>query len=689
MLNWRLIIFIPTIMLAILLFSQHWLPIHDSLACLQWVQIFYSQIAAGNLNFWAPYIDWGKPLNLWVLNVLTPSNFLIAPLALFFRNANATTFYYLGSLLDELVLVLGTFFLSKLLFKNKYTIIFVTFSLAATSSWFLQPHWSFRLYYAIPFLLFFILKFFQKKELNYLLIFILIAFVSSIYGNGMYIGFFQLFFCFVFFILEFYYYKPLLITFLPRKKYHFILILLISFLIGLTLRYLLGPNLLTILSPGRDSSGKILYSTYLYYGQGPENFMLYKGFLTGINNYYDAVVFGGVFIPPFMIIGIIFHNSYKKITFIISGVLIILLGFAGDSFVAPILFLVPGFNVVRHLAYTTPIVTLVFVILAGYGFEVIINKFKENNINRNNIAKILLEYMFLYLIFILYYKFLEKPRGVLLVFIIIATEVFLLCILYNFKLVKNKIPIIFLILIFIDVLSFRSTLFHHSFHIGDKLVWNSLKLKNISYIPKRSQKHYSSKSFKHYISAFKNASLIGGFNNHTEQIMGIEPCYSKFRVDNSLPIVAKVYKEYKLEANMPIPVELKKTIGCDYPKIQFFADTSLVIPINVEYKVLSFGYNYLKLEIKNSDVITTDYWLYYADAYHPFWKAFVNGRKEDIKLAKGVFKAVKIPSEKNVVVVEFIYSSMTDKISLIGIWVIITGLFLSLLFWSFANLKSK
>jgi len=51
------------------------------------------------------------------------------------------------------------------------------------------------------------------------------------------------------------------------------------------------------------------------------------------------------------------------------------------------------------------------------------------------------------------------------------------------------------------------------------------------------------------------------------------------------------------------------------------------------------------------------YWLYYADAWHPFWHAQVNGLEVPILRANFGFKAIEVPH--GVATVKFAYRSST------------------------------
>ncbi len=64
-------------------------------------------------------------------------------------------------------------------------------------------------------------------------------------------------------------------------------------------------------------------------------------------------------------------------------------------------------------------------------------------------------------------------------------------------------------------------------------------------------------------------------------------------------------------------------------------------PVDGEIKVTDYSVNHLQLRVslKGKDPA----WLVYAEAWHPHWKAYLNGQEQPLFMAYGGFKAVQIP----------------------------------------------
>ena len=87
-----------------------------------------------------------------------------------------------------------------------------------------------------------------------------------------------------------------------------------------------------------------------------------------------------------------------------------------------------------------------------------------------------------------------------------------------------------------------------------------------------------------------------------------------------------------------------------------------------DIRVNRFTFNSVKAEIQVDN--PNGAWLYYADAYHPGWKALVDGQKSAVYAANLAFKAVYAPYGKHLVELKFqngLQSLLSYAIALFGI----------------------
>ena len=185
-----------------------------------------------------------------------------------------------------------------------------------------------------------------------------------------------------------------------------------------------------------------------------------------------------------------------------------------------------------------------------------------------------------------------------------------------------------------------------------------------------------------------------------------DPCVSDFRTDFLNSNVADLLKAelggkipLKPGGRLMVPIEsrdmaLRKTIGCKSAKIRliknviftestkesrfkvatknFYDDFLLISDPDRSARKLWARALALDRSKAQGEVLVTDFsanelivearvdndsglWLYYADAWHPGWKAYVNGKKVPIHKADIAFKAIKIEKGNSIVRLHFDY----------------------------------
>jgi hypothetical protein len=91
------------------------------------------------------------------------------------------------------------------------------------------------------------------------------------------------------------------------------------------------------------------------------------------------------------------------------------------------------------------------------------------------------------------------------------------------------------------------------------------------------------------------------------------------------------------------------------------ADDSRSLP----YEVTRFDANTLTIRVKNPELAAS--WMYYADAWHPYWKARVNGKAVPVYRANMAYKAIPIEGGENVIELQFgsrLFSALSAMVSL-------------------------
>jgi len=87
-------------------------------------------------------------------------------------------------------------------------------------------------------------------------------------------------------------------------------------------------------------------------------------------------------------------------------------------------------------------------------------------------------------------------------------------------------------------------------------------------------------------------------------------------------------------------------------------------PPFLDFKVLLFNPNQLKVELHLA-INQPRQWLLYSDVWHPFWKAWVNGKPAKIYRANLAYKAVQLETGNNTV--EFKISAPNITVAYFGL----------------------
>ena len=96
---------------------------------------------------------------------------------------------------------------------------------------------------------------------------------------------------------------------------------------------------------------------------------------------------------------------------------------------------------------------------------------------------------------------------------------------------------------------------------------------------------------------------------------------------------------------------------------------------NQKVKVLYFSANVLQLEVDNPPDNPRAHWLYYADTWHPLWRAQVNGNKATVYQANLAYKAIRLEPGSNRI--EFRFGSSAYKFAALTIslnWLFLLGI---------------
>jgi hypothetical protein len=594
------IVLIPLTLFFAVLVNAHYMPIHDTLSHYMRIYAFLNHFAVtGKLPLWFPYLDWGTPTASHFLISMSSSLLFLAPWLKIFPHWNALAICFASFFIDNVILLAGVYGLSKLVFKKTTTALFVSFLIVGPVVEMEQCFFSFYIFYNIPICMYFLLKGIEEKQKKLILAGFTIFLITGCY-------------CIYTFLLQGVCLGLFFLACLWERGVHLKKFQLFSWsrydlLMGFFLILgLVAPLILLHFSThlqfttgGRLADGSTLYTTFLYYGWAPD-YSYFSGLIGGDSFPRNVISYGGIFIFPFAVLALIFAPSRKQVPFLIVAAFLFLLWAGPESFVAPIMYHVPGFSMYRQLGMVTPVLKVFLVFVAGFGFDRWATDIRVALWGRRLLD---LSLFLLVILGIAHYSplYAERDlsvRGILVEVIYLCGGILLASSILNPR-IRRIAPALLVVLVAIDVFSFRSYMYHARLVQIPEFLYQDFAERPIEFYRSRVINYFdaphfsdlSSFSFFRYSDRDKfqkcletgtgcpmnrGADAFGAYSNEMEPFLGFDPCHSVIRSDLVLPHVVDVQKKFGLPIGLKQPITalpilnsgFRKLAACDSDKFQ-------------------------------------------------------------------------------------------------------------------------
>jgi hypothetical protein len=337
-------------------------------------------VTAGEIPQWVPFITHGTLITWWwyITQAGILQNILIFMPGFFLKSFNFIQIYYLGFLVDSLLLLVGTWRLTERYFPSTSARAFVTLAVMGSCIWIDQPWFSFHFYYAIPLILVFVHSFFEKKQWRYFFAAgNLLAFQAL--GNLPYLPAITALAVFLYFAFYF--------TLRPKSLRHnlrdlcwnksalaAVLGVILTFAVLAGALRLSGGAEMSLHRYGRDpNSGKVTLIGFLYNRLNP-NIAFASDLLTGVSPCVDQTYYVGLLTLFFLLLGLVSHFKNRDFVLWMSLGVIFFLFSMGTAVASFFYYFWPGMKYVRYIYMVLPISKLFFGFAAGYGFESLANR---------------------------------------------------------------------------------------------------------------------------------------------------------------------------------------------------------------------------------------------------------------------------------------------------------------------------
>ncbi len=348
------------------------IPRHDTLFCYEVFYNIYNEFFYHHdIVQWMPYGVYGVPYTYWQIGAITPVDYFVCFIGKILAFKNTLILFKLAILLNQYVFLLGLYFLANYLFKNRITTILVCLACFCSLEWFSQVLFNFRLYYYCPWVVYFLLLFFQFRKAGFFWISCIIGVIGAI-GSSWYYSVLWLFifciFCCAMFIFEHVSFKDII----PRSKRAWFCLGVLSVLL-ISYFYFLRSSFDHALIWGRAETGANSLNVFLTYA-GNFNFDLFVTFFTynwvmysPVGSGIDNTIYAGFSAMFFFIWAILFVRNRLFFAFLITTLVLIWFSFSG--LVTTIAYYFPGMKYYRHIGLVYGLVKVLVAFCAGFGIN--------------------------------------------------------------------------------------------------------------------------------------------------------------------------------------------------------------------------------------------------------------------------------------------------------------------------------
>ncbi|HKX18685.1 MAG TPA: hypothetical protein VJT33_11800 [bacterium] len=761
---------VPSVLFYTVILSRNWIPIHDAFQITNIAYFIFNETAKHHaVPLWYPYINYGVDANWYLLFTLGPSLATLLPVAWLLGSGDLLHYYYVSMFLDELILLVGTYLLARTLFKSRLTIVFVCVAMTGSTLWFAQPWWNFHLYYFVPLSAYLIITGAARTELWRVLAGGLVLLISE-FGN---LPYFPVVHALTYALLlagAWWAYRFDVRSALRRAGARELIVCIASVLTAGVYLVLLAYGVHHINYDLGRTRNVVSPVDFLTYG-GAIGVTKFTELFTGTSFDLDANAYAGVLVTSSAIFGLLWRPERRMAPFFGAGAFLTLLSLGQESFVAPLIYEIPGVAYYRHLGLVLPLIKVMLIVLSGFGFDALVSAGRRTGEEATGGARqayltkaaILVLMLGVALVvaglaaytmraFHHQYVFSELSRAsngfdnhvvqfldhfaLVAVFYAAAVGVLVAGIVRPRTLPVSVVGIALLAIQIVDVYSYRMSQFQLHMVPIDAQYRQLFAFSNKPFALERVRDPMTNDAFRVVEAHFNQRIEPGWYEfctrteamhcyynfgdtkegvhyNTTEPFAGFDPCRSIFRIDYWLPGVDAFYRAatglplHDLDAlprgyehiNIYFPItdtRVEKAIGCEFPKLQLFSSVTVIrsesemarfmrgptyrgdlllasasdytayrrdggmgepggiedpaaeTPLNADTRAR--GQVRLLRASANSIAVRTTlpsrrakYWLYVADAWHPFWHAQVNGAAAPILRANFAFQAVQVP----------------------------------------------
>ncbi|HZE96301.1 MAG TPA: hypothetical protein VE981_04710 [Planctomycetota bacterium] len=344
---------------------------HDSLDVYVIAHLFSTQSAqGGGLLAWFPYSTHGV-LSSWHVGFLGFVHIALLGAGALTRACNAVPLFHLAMLFEDVVLLLGTWRLSRVFLRSGASKFLVTVSVVG-SSWWMQQLWhNHRPAYAIPLVLSLFHDFLEEGRRSRLFLAVNLLFLQLL-GNLPYVAVMVHVMVGAYLILYVGLFRrrlgPLWARIRPRPQDALWLLPNLLVLGCLYTTLTSGTREIAFAVHGRQADGTVPLTEFLTFSGGLDP-VRYADLLVGVNPGVDFSLYCGVAILPFAVLAPVLRPTRAVLFFVVCFLLALLLSLGYLSAVGMPAYLLPPVRLFRYISLTSTHTRLPLCFLAGFGLD--------------------------------------------------------------------------------------------------------------------------------------------------------------------------------------------------------------------------------------------------------------------------------------------------------------------------------
>lgn len=706
------------------------LPTRDTMYMFQTFYFFYNDFFfSGDIPQWLPFGLYGVQSYNSIIAILSPATYFAGLIGYIIGIKNVLFLFHLSIVFEELFFIFGTYLLARLLFREKSVAFIVSLVALCGSVLMVQFLLNFHIYSLLPLVIYLLIKAFSTYSYRYIFL-CMVIFIVSFFGNPPYFAPVPIITVLIIFISLFLSNLKNLSRFLRPSKIDLVasVLFFLIFLALTTMYYLFirdAMNYTEGIYIGRDP---VTLKTDL------NTFLTYANDTSAVFEKFKGLVFPSAFILDDLTLHVGFvtllfafwglFSIRRAVPFAFVAVILFfgIFSLGGHTPLAEFLYnYFPMMDYFRHIRDVVANYKLFIPLLAGFGLERFLGLVINGNTKRRGLI-LIVEVMTAIAVLVgsvVYSISLMPGKTMHAVVVTAAFLIFLVLLRYRFK-VLNTIHFLIACFLF-QMLSYQFLVIGTMSRISQRVSPVDMDVVSVyDYEYQNARTDFPNSKRALDGSAFINVTKIN--YAFVYNFLLWDPCDPVRRVDF---INENVFDYFKLKRADFVDIDSRNntfgkrlllprdwnflsSIGCESNKLKLSknvvfsdsleesrtilrnfkeVDTKIVLNgVDEAYRskwkpdsllnnsedeiinVMDFSANRLSLEVEIPE--GSGAWLYYADAFHPGWEAYVNGKSRPVVQANIAFKAVFLDPGKSSIELFF----KNEPAKSIGLFLIISGI---------------